>query len=486
MIKQTLLSNSRKNVILLVIGIVVSILSLSSFPWPASTRTTRTFDPPMLRASTVYNYTMIENATFHWIDVTNGTRDSVSDDSLFVRDLPFDNGFSLFGDGNDELRISTEGYALYDSINYGSVISIPTTSLPHSIMPFFSQMYVLSGSSGIFHASLSNPNRFVVEWKEVRADGTGNLIGTFEMVLYETGSIVFNYLSLDNVTTYSCGLNHGCDTSYYARSTSLGNGTKNYSIRFNPMEPLPSAIPDEDFESYSGSITWASSRWEGPRWYVERRWNNNQLRVEPSSRSAVYDMVDSPSAPGAYNISFKLGVIYISYSTTHLNVSIMGVGNGSIQLKFDMQYGRIYNRVNGTWNYSSWFMWGDNNHFTIAMLDNSTFKIVSDGRMSELLQVTSEFAGPLQNLEFTAGSGVNVYLDDIDVSWTIGPAPPLPDMNFISLMAMVGTAVGVTVFLIWFVSYHGKAANMSNPAYKSRPVKRKGNGKEIPIGKKQL
>jgi len=60
-----------------------------------------------------------------------------------------------------------------------------------------------------------------------------DLVGSFEVILYESGEIVFNYDYIDYVADgYTCGLNLGINTSYYNSYQGLTDLTDDFAIQF--------------------------------------------------------------------------------------------------------------------------------------------------------------------------------------------------------------------------------------------------------------
>ncbi len=73
-----------------------------------------------------------------------------------------------------------------------------------------------------------------MEWYNI-SHYSDETVGTFEVVLYETGEIIFNYDNityLDPFNNYTCGLNYGLDTRFYNEYQGLTESTIEFSIHF--------------------------------------------------------------------------------------------------------------------------------------------------------------------------------------------------------------------------------------------------------------
>jgi hypothetical protein len=89
--------------------------------------------------------------------------------------------------------------------------------------------------------------------------GGGQIAGSFEVILYDTGEIIFNYDYLDSINTYSgytCGLNLGEDTRFFNSYQDLDTSTDNFSLYFyamtNDFAPelsLESVIPTSGYQN---------------------------------------------------------------------------------------------------------------------------------------------------------------------------------------------------------------------------------------------
>jgi len=153
------------------------------------------------------NYT-VNNVSYQWVDgVTNGTNLYLSDDAYSTQTLPFT--FNFYGAEYHTIYICSNGWAsfTYASGSIPGTMTLPVTGWGNTTFALGDD-WNPGASGGVYVKSLSSPNRYVVTWYQVPHFGAGGS-NTFEMVLYETGEIRFNYQTVDNPSTFTIGLNQG-------------------------------------------------------------------------------------------------------------------------------------------------------------------------------------------------------------------------------------------------------------------------------------
>jgi len=160
------------------------------------------------------NYYMMDNAPFNWIDTSGGTLIPLSDDSSATISLPFN--FTFYDQTFDSIHVSSNGWLSFVTPgNYHLAGPTFPTSEPlfnYAMALYWTDLYP---SSNVYYVTLTDPDRFVVIYDNINYFG-GSGAGSFEIILYETGEIAFQYADLTN--TYapsSVGLNYGLDIGYY-------------------------------------------------------------------------------------------------------------------------------------------------------------------------------------------------------------------------------------------------------------------------------
>ena len=164
---------------------------------------------------------------YNWIDASSEPELPLGDDDSALTTLPFN---FIFYDGNfTKIYVVTEGYLTFSLKSVLTSLSIPS-SHPHRqniIAPYLTD---LDGNSGqIYIKNFSS--YWVAAWENFNLDN-GSFTGSFEVVLYNNGDIVFNYDILENVSTYACGLNYG-DNVNYSSYNELTSGINDFSIKFS-------------------------------------------------------------------------------------------------------------------------------------------------------------------------------------------------------------------------------------------------------------
>jgi hypothetical protein len=108
--------------------------------------------------------------------------------------------FSFYGVEYNEVFVSTNGYLSFGEgyPNIPQVGSIPSPDFPNNVaMGYGADLFpgIATPPGGVYYEILADPNRLVVEWLDV-PHYPGQDPVTFEITLYETGEIGFDYLSL--------------------------------------------------------------------------------------------------------------------------------------------------------------------------------------------------------------------------------------------------------------------------------------------------
>ena len=125
---------------------------------------------------------------YNWIDATSGTELILGDDNSASTSLPFN--FTFYDGIFEDINVVTEGYLTF---SFKSVLTIGTipSSHPHRqniIAPYWTN---LDGTSGNIYIK-NFTSYWVVAWENINHDNR-SIAGSFEVVLYNDGDIVFNY-----------------------------------------------------------------------------------------------------------------------------------------------------------------------------------------------------------------------------------------------------------------------------------------------------
>jgi len=157
-----------------------------------------------------FGYTWDDSVPLSWIDATSGTDTGMSGDSYGKKvgpiTLPF--SFKYYENTYPSLYIAASGYlAFTDEDTWPWQSQLPSPGKPNNVVaPYWTPLNLAAtGPAGraYYKSGGVAPNRyFVVEWYQVtQSDETY----TFEVILYETGDIVFQYQAMTYNDGYSCG-----------------------------------------------------------------------------------------------------------------------------------------------------------------------------------------------------------------------------------------------------------------------------------------
>jgi len=123
-------------------------------------------------------------------------------------DLPFP--FSYYGQNFDNISVCSNGWLAMGAtylVHYRNW-TIPSPGSPDNmIAPFWDELYLQSGTGGVYSWYDAANHRFIVEWSRLR-NYTGNVLETFEVILYDPsyyptdtgdGMIVFQYDTVQQI-----------------------------------------------------------------------------------------------------------------------------------------------------------------------------------------------------------------------------------------------------------------------------------------------
>ncbi len=206
-------------------------------------------------AAELTNYLMDDSVSYQWIDATSGTLLQLSDDDYEAVSLPF--SFKFYDQSFNTLYVSSNGWMSFvntypvDYIN----VSFPSSYSEYSyaIALYWDD---LDPVGNVY--SYTDSEKVVIEYLGIDNYG-GAEAGTFELVLYRNGNILFQYDYLTTVDSPTIGLNYGPNTGYYNVYSGISNSTDDLAILFtkNPIEATIDDIPEEVFDTLV--ISWTAS-----------------------------------------------------------------------------------------------------------------------------------------------------------------------------------------------------------------------------------
>ncbi len=207
--------------------------------------------------TTVANYDMIVEEG-NW-EVDFGTNTGLSgDDEYTVVTLPFE--FEFYDSTFTEIYISTNGYVGFSPENdYTRKIapdSFPNEQDKYIIAPFwtdlelfddpyedieFGAVYYLENSIGTFH--FIPYHRFIITWSNVSPKDNPEEKYTFQLILFSTGNIRFNYEKVDTTVDAMVGVN-------------LGDGSQGKTYEGKPVSKEALTLLETDYEKEIVDTHW--------------------------------------------------------------------------------------------------------------------------------------------------------------------------------------------------------------------------------------
>ena len=217
--------------------------------------------------NSLQNYTMTTGYAYNWIDVSGGTELLLTDDGYSTQSLPFD--FRFYNETFSTIYLGANGYLSFNDSSPGDWSNDPIPSEDsdnyYLIAPFWDDLRPYSGGGSGNITVQSFGTYWVAEWRNIEEYWAGSLVGSFEVILHESGEIIFNYDYISYIDIddgYTCGLNLGADVQYYNSYQGLNNLTDNFAILFT--YPVFYDIVIDDLPGSLTSWSWAETQpWFG-------------------------------------------------------------------------------------------------------------------------------------------------------------------------------------------------------------------------------
>jgi hypothetical protein len=217
--------------------------------------------PSPLRAGgpDVFGYTYQDSdepggPVFSWVDVrTLGTRIPMSGDDVNTGPYPIGFNFPFYGGTFNSFRISTNGFVSFTS----SLSALSNTTLPNSgsgvpenlLAVFWDDLNFGTGTANQKAYYYYDGTRLIIQYQDVPRFGDTTHPNTFEIILYPTGQIVYQYLSITATTlnSYTIGMQNAAknDGLQVAFNPPAGSPyvKNNLAIRFRPPARFLSVTP---------------------------------------------------------------------------------------------------------------------------------------------------------------------------------------------------------------------------------------------------
>jgi len=205
---------------------------------------------PIVYGIDLKNYSMIEGHPYNWINTTTGTELLLNDDQWSAQDLPFN--FTYYNETFSTIYLGVNGYLSFTdptpSDPSNDPIPSPDADNTYLIAPFWDDLSTLfAGGNGTVYVQ-NFSDHWVAAWFDIE-HVDGDYVGTFEVILYENGNIIFNYDLINNTEDqvwldgYTCGLNGlvlDAQTRYfnsYQEMNASDAPIDDFSLLFTPNPP---------------------------------------------------------------------------------------------------------------------------------------------------------------------------------------------------------------------------------------------------------
>ena len=164
---------------------------------------------------------------FKWLNAQeNGIEGNLTEGTYFLETLPFN--FTYYGITFDKLYVSASGkVTLVEESCLQSVGTYPSGCLL-DISISWTQLDPSQGDIFIWNTT----DFFVIEYNNMSHLLSEDFRGTFEIVLFKNGSIVFQYMRLESDLNVTTGLNFGYNQEFFSVFRNEYNFINNYSIIF--------------------------------------------------------------------------------------------------------------------------------------------------------------------------------------------------------------------------------------------------------------
>jgi len=184
---------------------------------------------PKTSSSSGGGYLMNVEADFNWEEInTTGTLMGISSQDDGVETILFSEGgwnFTFYETEYDTIYVRTDGWMTFPEFNTWGQWYIPKLeSFDYDFVALLMSANGLNPSIGgdIYYEFLTSPNRLIIEYSQIY-DESSQLVGDFQVIFYENGTIKFQYKNLIDIFSQlpNIGLDHGDMLNYNSYTPDL-------------------------------------------------------------------------------------------------------------------------------------------------------------------------------------------------------------------------------------------------------------------------
>jgi hypothetical protein len=356
-----------------------------------------------------YGYSWVDSDTiehpnvpiYSWINSNGGTALGLGDDATVNVALPFP--FRYYENVYNDIWICSNGFVNFGSSGYSSLGngSIPNTTTPNNaIYAYWDDLDPTEGGE-IYYKTISGPNRFVIIWDDIYHNAATGQGISFEIVLYENGSILMQYADV----------NFGSASYSYGRSATVGmenaNGTigLEYLYDWNPYGNL--LLPQRAIDWPCNDVPSAPTIYP---LYIDLDGNFPIYWTKSIDRDGIAGYQLDEVAPDTllYDpcVAGNFNLVGFSRSNTRFKSEPRSYGSRNVSTTYDTMIS--VNSYNGAETVEFWW-WGGIESF----IDDAYFDISIDNQASWInmgYYTGNDSTWYHENVDVSAYSGYDIYL----------------------------------------------------------------------------
>ena len=283
-------------------------------------------------------YLMDVEADFNWEEInTTGTLMGISSQDNGVENISFSEGgwnFTFYETEYDIIYVGPDGWMTFPEFNTMGYWQLPRLqSFDYDFVALLMSSNGLNPSIGgdIYYEFLTSPNRLIIEYSQIY-DDSSQLVGDFQVIFYENGTIKFQYKNLFDVFSQlpTIGLDHGDTLNYNSYTPDLQLISVAIQFTFDEM-----IYPNYGFEMKE------NDEYE----YILTRVNNGRLEEYFGVNwEQIFSLPLNPSR--ADKIKFKITSISENTTDWDINYDIWGWQNrfNDFPISYDLSESLSYKK----------------------------------------------------------------------------------------------------------------------------------------------
>ncbi|MFX1252361.1 MAG: S8 family serine peptidase [Promethearchaeota archaeon] len=320
------------------------------------------------------NYEMVVGAPYTWYDAyANGFNlGLMGDDVSTAIEFPF--LFHYYDTIFDSVYVSSNGWLSFystDPWQYWNPL-FPTSDYPYAIAPFWADLYA---DDNVY--VWTTAEFVVIEYYDYYHLG-GDLAGTFEVVFFATGDILFQYQSITTDYGATVGLNYGLFTDFYNTYTDGLGGVTDFTLLFTTNYDAHDvvAILEAPIDVLIGTSVLLNATAANTGTYDE---TNVQLQLwidDTLVDSAIYPSLPvlatetlsylwTPTTEGTYNITAYVFPVIDEFTISNNQATVMTYVGEPI-LEFELG---DYAQLEYTYSTPMWMRFTYNEYIDPAIVD---------------------------------------------------------------------------------------------------------------------